>query len=87
MKAGFALQLAMFSSVTRSLVASRDFEERWIRFGSRDLIYRHRFAAAAGVVLDEEIDAQICGVPILIRNNDIFAALAGDGLRLPDSVS
>ena len=76
-----------FSSVAGSFVAFRDFEERSIGFRSRDFIYRHRLVATARIgVLDQEIDAQIGRVPVLVRNNDLFTAAIGDGLRLSDSV-
>ena len=76
------------SSVASPLVAFRNLEECWIGFCSCDLIHGHCLAATAGVVvLDQEIDAQIGRVLVLVCNDDLFVAgICGNSLRLADSV-
>jgi len=54
------------------LVIARNLEERRIRLGTSDFRDRHRYCAGPRVtVSNHKVDAEILGIPVLIRNRDL----------------
>jgi len=54
------------------LVIARNLEERRIRLGTSDFRDRHRYCAGPRVTMsNHKVDAEILGIPVLIRNRDL----------------